>query len=67
MAELKSTWVSLARAAQFLGESPESLRKKLVRASRKTADGVVEAEFDGIKARKLGRNWKVRFSSGWLR
>jgi len=50
-----------------LGESPESLRKKLVRASRKTADGVVEAEFDGTRARKLGRIWKVRFSRGWLR
>lgn len=68
VAELKpSTWISLVRAAQFLGESPESLRKKLTRAARKGDDGVVEAEFDGIRARKLGRNWKVRLSGGWLR
>mgnify|MGYP003382202929 CR=1 FL=1 len=60
-----STWISLARAAEVLGEPEESLRKKLARASRKGADGVVEASIDGVRARKLGRNWKVRLSVGW--
>ena len=46
-------------AAEALGEDPESFRKKLQRASKRAGDGVVEAEFDGIKARKLGRSWKV--------
>ena len=35
------------------------------RASQRSGDGVVEAELDGIKARKLGRLWKVRLSDGW--
>lgn len=58
-------WISLARAAEVLGEPEESLRKKLTRASRKASDGVVEATLDGIRARKLGRNWKVLLSSRW--
>lgn len=68
MAEIQPfAWVSLVRAAQYLGESPASLRKKIERAARRGSDGVVEAEFDGIRARKLGRNWKVRMSDDWLR
>lgn len=58
-------WISLARAAAILDESEESLRKKLMRASRKACDGVVEATLDGIRARKFGRNWKVLLSPRW--
>jgi hypothetical protein len=60
-----SSWLSLLTAAEHLGESPDSLRKKLERASRKGPDGVVEAELDGLTARKLGRLWKIRLSEGW--
>jgi len=58
-------WISLLRAAEALDEDVESLRKKLQRASRKADDGVVEAEIDGVRARKFGRVWKVRMSDGW--
>jgi hypothetical protein len=55
----------LLTAAEHLGESVDSLRKKLERASKRSVDGGVEAELDGLRARKLGRLWKVRLSSGW--
>ncbi len=59
-------WLSLLAAAEHLGESADSLRKKLERASRKGADGVIEAQLDGLVGRKLGRLWKLRLSSGWV-
>lgn len=59
-------WLSLERAADFLGEpSTEALRKKLDRNSIRTKDGAVEANFDGLCARKFRRLWKVRLSSRW--
>lgn len=59
-------WLSLERAADFLGEpSPEALRKKLDRNSIRSNDGSVEANFDGLTARKFRRLWKVRLSSRW--
>jgi len=58
-------WLPLLTAAEHLGESADSLRKKLERASKRSVDGVVEAELDGITARKLGRLWKLRLSDGW--
>ncbi len=58
-------WISLASAAEILGEPEESLRKKLARASRRGSDGVTEAMVDGVRARKLGRNWKIHLSPGW--
>jgi hypothetical protein len=59
------SWLPLLAAAQHLGESADSLRKKLERAAVKSADGGVEAELDGLRARKLGRLWKVRLSDAW--
>jgi hypothetical protein len=58
-------WLPLLTAAEHLGETPDSLRKKLERASTRSPDGVVVAEMDGIEARKLGRRWKLRLSTGW--
>jgi len=58
-------WLSLLTAAEHLGESADSLRKKLERASVRAEDGTVEANLDGIRARKLGRLWKIRLSAGW--
>lgn len=58
-------WLPLLTAAELLGESAESLRKKLERASTPSADGVVEARLDGVVARKQGRLWKLRLSDGW--
>jgi hypothetical protein len=58
-------WLPLLKAAAHLGESPDSLRKKLERASKRSPDGVIEAVLDGITARKLGRLWKLRLADGW--
>ncbi len=58
-------WLPLLTAAAHLGESADSLRKKLERASRRGPDGAIEAELDGIVARKLGRLWKLRLSDAW--
>ena len=58
-------WLPLLNAAEHLGESADSLRKKLDRASRRSTDGAVESQLSGITGRKLGRLWKVRLSPGW--
>jgi hypothetical protein len=61
-----SPWVSVDVAAHTLGMSSEALRKKLDRRSRPGPDGVVEADIDGVRARKFGRLWRVRFAARWL-
>jgi hypothetical protein len=55
-------WVSLLRAAEYLSEPAESLRKKIERAAR----GRSEAHFDGVYARKFGRLWKLHLGD-WHR
>lgn len=58
-------WVSIDKAAAHLGLSPEALRKTLERRAVRAADGTTEANLDGVRARKLGRLWRVRFSEAW--
>jgi len=63
----RSIWISLLRAAEHLGESPESLRKKVERAAVLGSDGQVVARVSGIEARKFGRNWKLHLPDAWRR
>jgi hypothetical protein len=42
------------------------LRRTLERKAVRTADGGVEASFDGVRARKLGRLWRVQLSASWV-
>lgn len=58
-------WISLPAAADVLGLSSDALRKTLDRRARKVADGGVEAEIDGVRARKLGRLWRVSLGPAW--
>jgi hypothetical protein len=58
-------WVSLDKAASHLGMSAEALRKTLERRAVRAPDGTTEAALDGIRARKFGRLWRVRFSEAW--
>jgi hypothetical protein len=44
---------------------PAALRKALDRRATRTADGGIEAELDGVHARKLGRLWRVALSAAW--
>lgn len=64
-AERPQAWVSLAVAASHLGTSPDALAKVFARNAR-AVEGGVEAKLDGVRARKLGRLWRVQFSAAWL-
>lgn len=60
------SWVSLSVAASLLGFSTEALRKQLDRRAKRVPDGGIEAELDSIRARKLGRLWRVQLSAAWM-
>jgi hypothetical protein len=59
-------WTSLQAAADVLGMTPGALRKILERHARRGPDGVTEAQVNGVRARKLGRLWRVRLSAAWI-
>lgn len=59
-------WVSVDRAALVLDLTPAALRRSLERHAQRAPDGGVEANIDGVRARKFGRLWRVRFSERWL-
>lgn len=52
-------WLRLEEAARDLATSPVVLRRRLARHARRTDAGVV-ARVDGLEARKLGNEWRVR-------
>jgi hypothetical protein len=59
-------WYPLRDAANVLGISPEALRKQFERRARQAPDGGVEAEVDGVRARKFANRWRVSFGEAWL-
>jgi hypothetical protein len=60
-------WMPLRAAAWRLGMSPGSLRKALERRAKRTPDGGIEAELDGLRARKLANRWLVSLGPYWAR
>lgn len=62
---MKPCWVSVAAAADFLGLGAAALRRTLERRATRVSDGGVEANVDGVRARKFGRLWRVQFSERW--
>ncbi|MBZ0119270.1 MAG: hypothetical protein K8H88_19930, partial [Sandaracinaceae bacterium] len=58
-------WVSIRDAAATLGFSVVSLRRLIERNARRAADGGTEAVVDGVRARKVGRTWRVQLSDAW--
>lgn len=58
-------WMSVRQAAGIIGFNTVSLRRVLERNSRRAPDGAVEASIDGLRARKLGRSWRVQLSDSW--
>lgn len=60
-------WVAIQTAAEYLDMSPDALRRALERRAVRAPDGGVEANIDGVRARKFGRTWRVAFSERWLR
>jgi len=61
----QGAWLPLERAAAHLSMNAAALRKALERRAMRAADGATEASLDGVRARKFGRTWRVRFSDGW--
>jgi len=57
--------MTVAEAAPRLALSPRALLKALERRAHRGADGCIEAAWDGVFARKLGRRWRVALGSGW--
>jgi hypothetical protein len=49
----------------MLSVSPEALRKQFERKVRLAPDGGMEAEVDGVRARKFANRWRVCFSPAW--
>lgn len=58
-------WVTVRAAAERLSVTPGALRRSLERQARRATDGGVEADIDGVRARKFGRLWRVRLSESW--
>ncbi|MBK9263136.1 MAG: hypothetical protein IPM54_25445 [Polyangiaceae bacterium] len=58
-------WLPLERAAAHLSMTVAALRKALERRATRGSDGATEARLDGVRARKFGRIWRVRFSDAW--
>jgi hypothetical protein len=56
----------LREAADILDVSPGALRKQFERKARRASDGGVEAEIDGVRARKFANRWRVSFGDAWL-
>lgn len=59
-------WITVEEAAEFMGTNALALRARLRRAARRAPDGVVEADVDGIRGRKLGNSWRVVLGARWL-
>lgn len=61
----RARWLDVKAAAAVLGYGTVSFRRLLERHARRSRDGGVEAVVDGIRARKVGRTWRVQLSSEW--
>ncbi|MEB2314327.1 MAG: hypothetical protein OZ928_20980 [Polyangiaceae bacterium] len=58
-------WLRVREAAELLSMSEEALRRALERRAIRASDGGIEADYDGIRGRKLGRTWRVCLSERW--
>ena len=58
-------WYPLRDAAPLLGISVGALRKLLERRAIRATDGGVEANVDGVKARKFANRWRVSLGPAW--
>lgn len=61
----ETRWLSVREAATVLGLAVVSLRRLIERHARRAPDGGIEASLDGVRAKKLGRTWRVQLSSAW--
>ena len=59
-------WLPLHAAAEALGVAPSAMRRTIERRARLADDGVLEATFDGIRARKFAGRWRVSLGPRWV-
>jgi hypothetical protein len=59
------SWRSIEASAQILGVPTITLRRLIGRSAKRAPDGSMEACVDGIRARKLGRHWRVWLHASW--
>lgn len=62
---MSSQWLSIASAAAVLDLTPDALRRAIERRAVRALDGGTIAEWDGVRARKLGRLWRVLLGPSW--
>jgi hypothetical protein len=60
-------WTRVDVAARMLDVSPVTLRRVIERNARCMPDGSTEAKVDGVRARKIGRRWRVWLDPSWTR
>ena len=58
-------WLTIRDAAIVLSVPANNLRRTLERHAQSVADGGTEAEIDGLRARKFGRQWRVMLGNAW--
>lgn len=58
-------WLAVREAAELLSVTPAALRRRIERNAKRSRSGQVEANIDGVRARKFGRLWRVRLDDGW--
>jgi hypothetical protein len=58
-------WYPLRDGAEILGVSADALRKQFERHIRRAPDGGIEADVDGVRARKFANRWRVSFGKPW--
>ena len=63
---LPAFWMTVEQGAVVLAMSSEALRRSLERKAVRAPDGGVEASWDGIRGRKIGRLWRVTLSERWM-
>ncbi len=64
-AHVAGVWLTATEAAELLRLNVRVFRRMLDRRARRGPDGAVEARFDGVVARKVGRTWRVALSPLW--
>lgn len=61
----RSRWLAVGEAAEVLSVTPAALRRRIERNAKRSRGGQIEANIDGVRARKFGRLWRVRLGDGW--
>jgi len=59
------TWLRINDAAAILGMEVVTLRRAIERNARLDPEGRMHADFDGVRARKIGRHWRVFLAPCW--